>query len=54
MAEPKLNTDEIENLLREAQAAAGISEPGSSTDVSPAAVQGPAVPAAGEDQVRRV
>jgi flagellar motor switch protein FliN/FliY len=27
MAEPKLNTDEIENLLREAQAAAGIAEP---------------------------
>ena len=27
MAEPKLNTDEIENLLREAQAAAGIADP---------------------------
>ena len=27
MAEPKLNTDEIENLLREAQAAAGIVDP---------------------------
>ena len=27
MAEPKLNTDEIENLLREAQVAAGIADP---------------------------
>lgn len=38
MAEPKLNTDEIENLLREAQAAAGIADPHStSTPPSPPA-----------------
>ncbi|MFN0022140.1 MAG: flagellar motor switch protein FliN [Pirellulaceae bacterium] len=48
MAEPKLNTDEIENLLREAQAAAGIVDPqaGEATPqvntvaTSPAAQQG--------------
>src|SRR5687768_1780668 len=35
MAEPKLNTDEIENLLREAQAAAGIADPLTAAGVLP-------------------
>ena len=46
MAEPKLNTDEIENLLREAQTAAGIAEPLTAAASSLADSGAPAVAAA--------
>lgn len=51
MAEPsKLNTDEIENLLREAQAAAGIADPLAPTGRPPPNAGGPAVAAAAEHE----
>jgi flagellar motor switch protein FliN/FliY len=45
MAEPKLNTDEIENLLREAQAAAGIADSSPESSAADAPLGTPPAPA---------
>lgn len=51
MAEPsKLNTDEIENLLREAQAAAGIADPLAPAGRTPPNAGGPPVAVAAEHE----